>query len=229
MPRPPRVDRKNLNHHVMNRGNGRMTIFEDDADLEAFEKVLEEALARSAGAIELQAYCVMPNHWHLLVRTTRDGALATFMGWLTLTHTRRWHAHRKLDGHGHLYQGRFRNFVVESGTHLAKVARYVERNPLRAGLVERAEDWRFSSLWRWHAGTDEQRALLSAWPPPVERRPAGWLTKVNRGQTPKELEAIREAVARGRPFGSEDWRDLMIRQHGLESTLRPRGRPRKVE
>ena len=126
----------------MNRGNGRMTLFGDEEDFAAFERVLEEAVERFAG-IELLAYCFMPNHWHLIVQPTEDAVLSRFMAWLTLTHTKRWHKFRGTGGEGHLYQGRYRSFMVQRGQAFVKVSRYVERNPLRADLVERAEDWRW--------------------------------------------------------------------------------------
>ena len=228
MPRPPRVDRGGLIFHVMNRGNGRVTIFDDEDDFFAFERVLEEALGKRP-EVQLLSHVVMPNHWHLVVRTTEDGVLSRFVSWLTLTHTHRWHAHRQNAGEGHLYQGRFRSFIVQQGGAMVRVCRYVERNPLRANLVTRAEDWRFGSLWRWSRGSTEQKALLHAWPDPPGRRPPGWVDRVNTPVDEKEAEALRVCMRRDRPFGETTWRDHVIRQYGLESTLRARGRPRKAD
>ena len=132
-----------LAYHVLNRANARMRIFDDAKDYEAFERILTEAVRRVK--MRLLAYCVMPNHWHLVLWPRGDGDLSTFMGWLTLTHTQRWHAHRHSVGSGHVYQGRFKPFLVESDDHLWTMCRYVERNALRAGLCERAEQWRWSS------------------------------------------------------------------------------------
>ena len=112
-----------------------MTIFEKPEDYDAFERVLEEAVERTE--MRLLAYCVMPNHWHLVVWPREDGELSRFTGWLTLTHTQRWHAHRHTTGSGHLYQGRFKSFPVQDDEHFLTVCRYVERNALRANLVER--------------------------------------------------------------------------------------------
>src|SRR5262245_4653482 len=151
-------------YHVVNRANARLPLFEKDGDYDAFERVLAEAVARVPVAV--LAYCVMPNHWHLVVRPQRDGDLSRFVGWLTLTHTQRWHAHHHTAGSGHLYQGRFKSFPVQEDEHLLTVCRYVERNPLRAGLVGRAEDWRWSSLWRRERGPEAARALLAEWPVP---------------------------------------------------------------
>ncbi len=199
-----------------------MRIFQTDADYEAFERVLEEAVARTE--TRLLAYCVMPNHWHLVLWPREDGELSRLAGWLTLTHTQRWHACRGSAGTGHVYQGRFKSFPVQDDEHFYTVCRYVEGNALRAGLVERAEDWRWSSLHRWAHGTAAQKALLASWPLPRRR---GWLKHVNRAQSEAELRALRRCVQRGCPFGDLSWSDRMVRRLGLESTLRPQGRPKK--
>ena len=225
MGRPRRIDAGGYAYHVLNRGNGRMTIFEDADDYDAFERVLESAAQREPG-VGMLAYCLMPNHWHLVLRPSTQGELSRFVRWLTLTHTQRWHAHRQTVGGGHVYQGRYKSFIIAADDHLATVCRYVERNPLRANLVRRAEDWRWSSLHRWHAGSGGERALLSPWPIPGGRRPPNWLKRVNTPQSEQELEAIRRAVNRGQPFGGNAWRDKVTKQFGLESTFRKRGRPR---
>lgn len=220
MGRPNRVAQGGLVYHVLNRANARMTIFEDDADYEAFERVLEQAVERTG--MRLLAYCVMPNHWHLMVWPKKTGELSQFTGWLTLTHSQRWHAHRKSTGTGHVYQGRFKSFPVRNDGHLRTACRYVERNALRANMVKHAEDWRWCSLYRWMYGTETEKSLLAAWPSP--RRPQ-WCKQVNAAQTEAELAALRCCVERGCPFGGDAWCDRIARQLGLESTLRPRGRP----
>jgi len=144
MGRPKRIVAGGYIYHVLNRSNERRQIFDSANDYKAFETVLWEAVERFD--VKLLAYCVMPNHWHLIVQPLQDGELSRFAGWLTLTHTQRWHAHRKNSGSGHLYQGRFRSFVVESNAYFLAVCRYVERNALRAGLVMCAEDWPWCSL-----------------------------------------------------------------------------------
>src|SRR4051794_17979624 len=143
MGRALRTDVGGLVYHVLNRANARLPLFAKAGDYDAFERVLSEAHDRYGTRI--LAYCVLPNHWHLVLWPEKDGELSRFTGWLTLTHTQRWHAHYHNVGSGHLYQGRFKSFPVESDEHLLTVCRYVERNPLRAGLVERAEDWGSSS------------------------------------------------------------------------------------
>ena len=223
MGRPKRAADGGLIYHVLNRANARMTIFENSEDYAAFERVLQEAVDRTE--TRLLAYCVMPNHWHLVVWPWEDGELSRFTGWLTLTHTQRWHAHRQSTGSGHVYQGRFKSFPVQDDDHFYTVCRYVERNSLRAKLVQRAEDWRWGSLRRWKHGTPKEKSLLSAWP--LARRP-GWIEHVNSPHTEAELAALRRSVQRGCPFGESSWCDRMVRRLGLESTLRPQGRPKKV-
>jgi REP-associated tyrosine transposase len=114
--------------------------------------------------LRVLAYCLMPHHWHLVLWPRADGDLSTFMRLLTLTHTQRWHAHRGRTGSGHLYQGRFKSFIVAKDNHLLTVCRYVERDALRTNLVKRAERWRWGSLWRYCAGDAKARALLADWP-----------------------------------------------------------------
>jgi putative transposase len=104
------------------------------------------------------------------------------------------------------------------------VCRYVERNALRAGLVRRAEEWRWCSLWRRQHGDAAARALLGEWPLP---RPEGWSGWVNDVQSEGEVEAVRRCVARGCPFGGEAWVAQVVAALGLEVTQRPRGRPKK--
>ncbi|MBI2725810.1 MAG: transposase [Polaromonas sp.] len=222
MPRRPRIAPGGLVYHVLNRGVARLALFEKDADYEAFERVLVEALAEHS--TRLLSYCVMPNHWHMVLWPRREGELTEFLRWLTHTHVMRWHAHFKTSGTGHLYQGRFKSFPVETDEHFYTVVRYVERNALRANLVERAEDWRWSSLWRREFGSVEAKSLLARWPLPMS---ADWTAHVNRPQTPAEVDAVRNSIRRGCPFGSAGWQTRTARRLGLDWTLRARGRPRK--
>jgi len=221
MGRPRRAAVGGYVYHVLNRANARMTIFDNAGDYEAFETTLAQAVERME--TRLLAYCVMPNHWHLVVWPREDGELSRFVGWLTLTHTQRWHAYRESTGSGHVYQGRFKSFPVQDDDHLFAVARYVERNALRAKLTPRAEQWRWGSLWRWLHGSAVDKRLLAAWPTP--RKP-GWVDYVNAPQTEAELIAVRHSVQRGCPLGEESWSEKAVRRLGLESTLRPQGRPK---
>jgi len=227
MPRSARHAPGGFVFHCLNRGVGRRTLFRQEKDFDAFERVLAECLATEPG-VGLLAYCIMSNHWHLLLRPAGDGQLARFMQRLTITHSRRWQEHYREVGLGHVYQGRFKSFPVQEDPHFLTVARYVERNPVRAKLVKRAEAWRWGSLWRRRHGGAAARAILAEWP--VDR-PPDYLAWVNRPQTAAEekaeLAALRLSVARGRPFGAPAWQERTAEALGLQSTLRPNGRPRK--
>ena len=139
---------------------------------------------------------------------------------------RRWQEHKRRVGDGHVYQGRYRSFPCQRDAHFLALCRYVERNAARAGLVERAEDWRWCSLWRRrHARSLDDLPGLSDWP--VDR-PRNWLWRVNQPETAEELAALRRSVARGRPLGGDTWAQRAAALLGLEPTFRSRGRPRKV-
>ena len=223
MPRRARSIVGGYAYHVLNRANGRLRIFKKEADCAAFDEVFAEALERVP--LRILGYTVMGNHWHFVVwpRQRQHQQVTDFFRWLTHTHTQRWHAHHGTAGMGHVYQGRFKSFPIAADEHLLAVLRYVERNPLRAGLVERAEEWRWGSLYRRQYGTAEERALLAESPVRLGR---SWCEYVNQPQTEAELEAIRRSVTRGQPFGGDAWRRKVTRQLGLEHTFRPRGRPR---
>jgi putative transposase len=222
MPRRPRKCPAGMCFHVLNRAVARLTLFEKPDDYEAFDRVLAEAVARIP--LPIFSYCLMPNHWHFVVQPKTDQQLSEFCRWLTHTHTMRWHAHYHTEGSGHLYQGRFKTFPIESDNHLLAVLRYVERNPLRASLCEQAEDWKYGSAWRMANGDAESRLILSEWP---LARPRQWRSHVNKPQTEAELEAIRRSVKRGTPYGSATWLTQSAARLQLKHTLRSRGRPRK--
>lgn len=222
MPRRPRVSTGGLAYHVLNRRVSRLPLFEKPADYTAFESILQEA--HEDTGIRIAAYCLMPNHWHLLLWPRQDGELSEVLRWITVTHTQRWHAHRQSSGMGPVYQGRFKSFPVQTDEHFLTVARYVERNALRAKLVKRAEEWKWGSLWRRGQGDGRLTAWLSDWP---MERPRDWAMRVNGPETAAELEWVRTSVQRGRPFGGEAWVGRTVKRLGLESSLRPPGRPKR--
>ncbi len=163
----------------------------------------------------------MPNHFHLVLWPHGDGDLGRWMQWLLTSHVRRYHRHR--GGSGHVWQGRYKAFPTQTGEHILTVLRYVERNPLRAGLVRRAEDWRWSSLrWFAHPGPDRP-PWLSDGPMP---RPPDWLAWLRQAEGDQELAALRRSVNRGTPLGQDAWVTRTAKALGLEFTIRPRGRPR---
>jgi putative transposase len=208
--------------HVLNRGNKKETIFWKPADYQHFIGLIADALATVP--MRILAFCLMPNHWHFVLWPEQGVDLSAFMDRLCNLHVRHFHAHRGTTGQGHIYQGRFHNFVVEDGMYLYRVIRYVEANALSAGLVKRAEDWPWSSLATREAV--DGRQLLCDWPTP---RPTDWLDYVNRGIPADELAELRRSVQRGAPFGELRWVLATAEQYGLKSTLNPPHRAGKYE
>lgn len=219
----PRIARKAPGgwvYHVLNRANGRLRLFKKDEDFLAFEEVLR--LAHERTPIRILGWCVMGNHWHFVLWPRREGELTQFMRWLTLTHAQRWKQAHNAVGHGHLYQGRFKSFPIQQDPHLLTALRYVERNALRAGLVDRAGQWRWGSAF---VRLDQSHALyplLADWP--IER-PRNWLTLLNTPQTEKEEKQLREHIERSRPLGDTSWITRAAQAVGAQQSLRPRGRP----
>ena len=164
----------------------------------------------------------MPNHFHLVAWPREDGDLSRWMQWLLTAHVRRYHRH--YHGSGHVWQGRFKAFPIQADEHLLTVLRYAERNPLRANLARKAERWPWSSIGSPPRGVEKPQ--LDTGPVP---RGGEWLEWVNQPQTEAELAALRQSISRGAPFGSETWARRTAKRLGLESTLRPRGRPQEVQ
>jgi putative transposase len=163
----------------------------------------------------------MPNHFHLVLWPQGDRDLSRWMQWLMTAHVRRYHKHHGTSGH--VWQGRFKAFPIQKDQHLLAVMRYVERNPLRAKLVDRAEEWQWSSLG---GGDPDGGPEVNAGPVP---RAADWRAYVNKPQTDAEVKAIRNSITRGAPYGAARWQQQAAKRLGLEATLRPRGRPPKAE
>jgi putative transposase len=204
---------------VINRGNNRMRLFHDRADYIALLWLLAESFEEFD--LPVLAMCAMPNHLHLVLQPRHDEDIAGWAHWLFTTHARR--HHKKFGTSGRVWQGRFKASIAQADRHLLILLRYVERNALTAGLVDRAEDWEWGSL-RWRANN---RSPIRLSPSPVPL-PAAWIEYVNSPQTPAELAAIRNAVARQAPYGDDIWREQTARELGLEQSIAPRGRPRKI-
>jgi putative transposase len=217
MPRTARASVGDLCYHAINRGNAQTEVFHKDEDYAAFLALVEQACERLP--MRVLAYCLMPNHFHLVLWPQADGDLSRWMQWLLTAHVRRYHRH--YGSSGHVWQGRFKAFPIQQDEHLLTVLRYVERNPLRASMVERAEDWAWSSAPLWLR--KELPSYIKLGPTRYE---GNWLAWVNRPQTEAEEAALRHSVARGTPFGGSLWQRRTADRLGLEASLRPRGRPR---
>lgn len=218
MPYRRRVGTAGVVFHVLNRGVRRLRLFDQPGDYRAFLKVFREAQERIP--LRCLAYCLMPNHFHLVLWPRTDTELSAFMAWLTATHSKRWHARRQTAGTGHVYQGRFKSFPVSGEFHFLAVCRYVEGNALQADLVTRAEDWPWSSLAQ-RAGR-RSPVSLADWP---VTRPSDW-TQLVQLEAVEETRDLRQAVRRSSPYGPKDWQVQIASQLRLSSSLAPVGRPR---
>jgi len=223
MPRIARVSVADTFYHVLNRANGRLRIFNSDDDYRFFESLLAEA--KDFFNMRIYTYCIMPNHWHLLLRPRNNSDMGEFMHWVTTTHVRTYRTLTRTIGEGHLYQGAYKSFPVDSDQYLRTLVTYIEQNPLRAHLVNRAEEWKWSGLWRRTFGSPKQRDLLEALPFDL---PADYLLRVNTLQDEEVLESVRRSIAKGTPYGREEWVQEMVERHGMQSTMREPGRPRGV-
>ncbi len=218
MPRIHRYLADGYFYHVINRGNGKQKIFHKDQDFAVFIQIMKEA--KKHFSIDIFAYCLIPNHFHMVLMPNQPDHLSMWMHWLMSTHANRYRQHYKTTGH--LWQGRFKSFIIQNDEHLITVLRYVEANPLRAGLVFSAKDWLWSSL---RERIDERtETIISDLPFELS---SDWIKFVDEPLTEKELERIRQSVIRQSPFGTLEWQNEISKELKIECTLRPRGRPRK--
>ena len=224
MPRIARALADNCCYHLVNRGNGRQQIFHKDGDYRAFVELLLQE--REKYAVGVLAWCLMPNHFHILVRPEEATQHNKWMHWVMTTHVRRYHKHYGTSGH--VWQGRYKSFLVKNDEHLLTVARYIEGNPIRATLAASALQWPWSSHQARLQGPEVSRPD----PLPIPL-PEDWTAYVDTPLTDAELEKIRTSVNRQAPYGDECWRNEICKQMGLEGTVRPRGwqkgRKRKQE
>src|SRR4029453_18405831 len=175
MPRTARASQGGYCYHVINRGNGRAEVFHKDGDYDAFVRLLADAHERLP--MRVLGYCLVPNHFHLVLWPKADGDLSRWMQWLLTAHVRRYHQH--YHSSGHVWQGRFKAFPIQEDEHLLAVLRSLARNPVRAAWVYRAQDWLWSSAPPRTPGAPP----LDLGPVP---RPADWLEYVNQPQTEAE-------------------------------------------
>jgi len=217
MPRVARGLADGLNYHIINKGNGSQQVFHNDGDYRAFVDLMAEA--RERHPVKLMAWCLMPNHFHLLVSPERADDLSKWMQWFMTSHVRRHHRFHKSSGH--VWQGRYKSFIVQEDNHLLTVARYIEGNPVQARLVPTAREWSWSS----------HRARIGANQSTIDQLPVSlpddWSDLVDEPLTHGELERIKTSMQRQTPFGSPPWQMRICQELGLESTLKPKGRPRK--
>ena len=187
MPRPPRICPDGVPQHIINRGNLRAPIFREPADYLGFLAALTDALDRTT--VRLLAFCLMPNHWHLVLWPMDGTQISAYMQVVMNAHIRDLQRRHGTSGTGHIYQGRYKNSAIITDRHFINVCRYVEANPMCAGLVDRAEHWEWSSLVR--SGPVDDLNILSPWP---VARPMNWMEAVNRPQSNRAIRAIEKRI-----------------------------------
>ncbi|PIR96884.1 MAG: hypothetical protein COT91_04295 [Candidatus Doudnabacteria bacterium CG10_big_fil_rev_8_21_14_0_10_41_10] len=222
MARQSRIDIAREVYHVINRANTRWRIFKTAKDYAAVIDSLEEI--KEEFPLDIFAFCIMPNHWHFAVKPKEDGDMGRFFGKFTQKVTQRWHVSHHTTGSGHLFQGRFKSFLVEQESYFLQLMKYIESNPLRAKLANKAEDWQWGSLFLRKNNTERSSKILTPWPVDI---PSNYLKLVNQPFPKPQLESIRHSVTRNKPLGGVSWVEKMISKYDLQYTVRPEGRPKK--
>jgi len=215
MPRIARGERIGGIYHIINRGNMKMQVFDDIDDYEYFLKLLKIGTKREK--VEIHAYCLMPNHFHLLLVPQEEKSLSRLMQWIMTSHVRYYHKKNKTSGH--IWQGRYKSFIVEKESYYLMLIRYIEANAHRARLIKKAEAWKYGSLYE---RVVKNRELLSQSYIELYEK---WVEYVNQPLREIELENIRNSVNRQAPLGKEQWQVEVATKYGMLSTLRRRGRP----
>lgn len=216
MPRIPRGETIGGIYHVINRGNMRMQVFDDSDDYEYFIELLE--LASKKENIEIHAYSLMPNHFHLLLVPKEEKSMSKFMQWVMTSHVRYYHAKNRTSGH--IWQGRYKSFIVQKDSYYITLIQYIESNPLRANLVKTAQEWKYSSLQERLSG---RKKLLSDTYVELDK---DWGKLVNTPIKEIKLKNIRNSVNRQAPLGEENWQIKIATKYDMLSTLNSRGRPK---
>lgn len=223
MPRLARNVHAGVPHHITQRGNRRADVFFTDEDRETFLRWLGEYA--EACAVEILAYCLMTNHVHLIAVPADAEGLHRMLKPLHMRYAQR--VNRAQGWRGHLWQGRFFSSALDEAYMWAAI-RYVERNPVRAGMVRKAERYRWSSAGaHCGSGADPVLTRTAAW----RRRLAGigdWSAWLADGDDPERLAVLRRNTDKGLPCGSEGFLRKLEKITGRPLGYRPRGRPKKA-
>lgn len=196
MARIARVVVPHYPHHVTQRGNRRQKTFFSDADFKAYLDLVAEA--KDTAGIDVWAYCLMPNHVHFIVVPSDADSLAILFRAAHRRYTRR--INIRYDWRGHLWQERFHSFVMDE-RHLIAGVRYVELNPVRAGLCKSPEEWRWSSVHAHLRGADDSLVIVE----PMLRRFPDWSAYLAVTNDDRSNDSIRTHTRTGRPGGSKSF------------------------
>lgn len=219
MSRAARVVARGVPHHITQRGNNKQQIFFDDEDRSAYVSILQ-AKAREYGLL-IHAYCLMPNHIHLVATPLRDESLAKGVGRTHHAYTR--HVHQRHSRSGHLWQNRFFSCPLDEHHFLAAV-RYVERNPVRATLTEQAWDYPWSSARSHVAGHDPRRLIdFRDWP--IEYVGERWRALLRTAEHCSFPQNLQQATFAGVPLGKDSFLSKLELMAGRPLRPRRQGRP----
>ena len=219
MSRHARVCPAGYAYHVMNRGAFQQELFATSIDYQIFEELI--FLTQEKIPIRICAYCIMPNHWHLVLWPSEDKQLSQFMHCLTSTHVQKIKKHWEIKSLGSIYQGRYKSCLVESSEYYLNLVKYVEANPLRAKLVARAENWTWSSLPKRLSLSKD----LSPFSSPI-KLPKNWVAMVNQDLSSNQISNLRNSINKGSPYGEKSWISQISETLNLSHTLNMPGRPR---
>lgn len=222
MTRLARVVAVGVPHHVTQRGNARQFILDGDADRRVYLDLVRQSIELHSMA--LVGYCLMSNHVHLIVTPGKPDALGRALKDIHGRYAAYWNATHHSSGH--VWQGRFYSCPLDEA-HLWKALRYTELNPVRAGLVAKAECWEWSSA-STHCGTVQANAYLAMELWQARWSVSEWRTFLATGEAESELTAIRKCTYTGRPLGTSEFIRSLERETNRSLIAQKRGRPRKV-
>lgn len=227
MPRPPRINVARITFHVVQRGNDRNRTFFDDEDFGSYLFLLRRISRRYATAVH--AYVLMPNHVHLLMTSDRADGISVTMQQTSSSYARQ--VNQRYQRTGTLWEGRFRSSPVDSDYYCLACYRYIEMNPVRAGIVPRPEDYRWSSFRentgkRASAFVEPHVSFVALGESPAARQ-AQYRAMFVDGLPRQTISEIRRCAVGGRPIGSDSFRQAVARQAGVSLGSGKRGRPFK--
>ena len=214
MARIPRVELVGFPHHVTQRGNRRLKTFYSSADYRAYVRLMSDSKKKSE--VSIWAYCLMPNHVHYVVVPSGQGGLARLM-----QHSHRryaWRVNRRMQWEGHLWQSRFYSCPMDE-EHLLATVRYVELNPVRAGLCSDPRQWMWSSVHAHFCGEDDSLVDVK----PMLERVSNWGAYLSELPGTELIQTVRENVVSGRPAGDDAFVSMAERSFGKRLRKRKPG------
>lgn len=198
-------------YHIINRGNRRQTVFHNAQDYEKFVELMEDA--KKIADVKLYSFVLMPNHFHFVVEPNEAEDLSRYMQWLLTSYVRYYNKTYKTSGH--LWQGRYKSFIVQRDNYLLNLLNYVEENPQRANLKQ----------WKYVSTNSEINHFVDALP--VEL-PENWEEFKKEILNTEDKEKIDNSIQRQSPYGEDVWVNVTAAKYNILSTIKPRGRPKKI-